>query len=462
MKHLTLVLLCMTTLLGGQSQPNIILIVVDDLGWKDVGFMGSDYYETPRLDSLATKSVVFTHAYAGAANCAPSRACLLSGQQTPRHGIYTVASSERGKAASRKLIPIQNTRELADEKLTFAEVLQANGYVTASLGKWHLGESPTTQGFDYNVGGNRRGHPASYFSPYQNPDLPDGPKGEYLTDRLTGEAIQFMEAHQEETFFLYLPYFTIHTPLQGKERWVEHYQKKGIQDGQGRNPHYGAMVSTMDTNIGRILDKLQALNLENTLLIFTSDNGALAYLSNQAPLRAGKGSYYEGGIRVPLLFHWPSQHWVPREEKTPVTNLDLYPTLLDLAEIPLPTNQSLDGVSLANVLRDQEQLPQRPLFWHFPIYLQAYRPGQDGSRDDLFRTRPGSIVRYGRWKLHEYFEDGGLELYDLKRDPGEQNNLAVSRKRKAQQLLSMLQNWREQMEAPVPTEPNPEYQSGDQ
>lgn len=457
MRLLILYFLCLTTTLTAQSEPNIILIVVDDLGWKDLGFMGSDYYETPHLDELATNSIMFTQAYAGAANCAPSRACLLSGQNTPRHGIYTVGSSKRGESADRKLIPTVNTTSLANESVTIAELLQGNGYTTASMGKWHLGESPTSQGFDLNVGGSKRGHPPTYFSPYRNPNLPDGPKGEYLTDRLTDEAIQFIEKNQQGPFFLYLPYFTIHTPLQGKDSLVVHYQRKGIRAGQGRNPNYGAMVSTMDANVGRILSTLKELKLENTLLVFTSDNGALAYLSSQAPLRAGKGSYYEGGIRVPLLFYWPARGWSPRTEKTPVTNLDIYPTLIDLIELPKPT-QILDGTSLTSLLYSKIKLPKRPLFWHFPIYLQAYRPGQDGSRDNLFRTRPGSVIRFGRWKLHEYFEDGGLELYDLKNDPGEQNNLALRRKRKAQKLLTSLHEWRAQLNAPVPTQLNPEYE----
>ncbi|HKK73584.1 MAG TPA: sulfatase [Saprospiraceae bacterium] len=457
MRYLLYFFLLLSQVAFAQQKPNIILIVVDDLGWKDLGFMGSNYYETPVLDELATKSIVFRQAYAGAANCAPSRACLLSGLQTPRHGIYTVGSSERGKSSTRKLIPTQNKKVLPDEMLTLAEVLQENGYLTASMGKWHLGESPLSQGFDLNIGGNQLGHPKSYFSPYKNPNLADGPKGEYLTDRLTKEALQFIEQQRDTSFFLYLPYFTIHTPLQGKDSLVQHYKKKGIQDGLGRDPNYGAMVSSMDANIGRILDKLKALKLSNTLLVFTSDNGALAYLSDQAPLRAGKGSYYEGGIRVPLLFHWPDRRWSARQEASPVTNLDLYPTLLELIDIKAPEKKSFDGRSLAGLLDEDKPLEKRALHWHFPVYLQAYQPGQDGSRDALFRTRPGSVIRLGDWKLHEYFEDGGLELYNLRRDPGERKNLANRRKSKTRQLYRLLTEWRSRMNAPVPDQLNPEY-----
>lgn len=440
-----------------QAPPNIILIVVDDLGWQDVGFNGSTYYETPVLDKLAQKSIVFNQAYSGAANCAPSRACLISGQNTPRHGIYTVGSSERGKVETRKIIPVKNTTILAEEQTTLPEVLQNHGYTTATMGKWHLSQNPLTQGFDINIGGNLRGHPKSYFSPYQNPDLPDGPPGEYLTDRLTDEAITFIDQHKDQPFFLYLPYFTIHTPLQGKDSLVQYYKNKVPKDGQGRNPNYGAMVTTMDENIGRIINRLELQGLSNTLFIFTSDNGALAYLSDQSPLRAGKGSYYEGGIRVPLFFYWPSQQWEPTRHETPVVNLDLYPTLLELVNLPVPAQKQLDGKSLASLIQQGNPLAKRPLFWHFPIYLQAYKKGQDGSRDPLFRTRPGSVVRYGKWKLHEYFEDGGLELYKLNKDPGEKHNLSTRRKQKAQKLHRLLQAWRKETEAAVPTKINPKF-----
>ncbi|MEO0341395.1 MAG: sulfatase, partial [Bacteroidota bacterium] len=411
--------------------PNIILIVVDDLGWKDVGFMGSNYYETPNLDRLAQQSVVFDNAYAAAANCAPSRACMMTGLNTPRHGIYTVSPSDRGDARTRKLVAIKNTRDLADGFTTIGEVLKSEDYTTATMGKWHLGPDPGSQGFDLNIGGNRRGHPKSYFSPYQNPNLEDGPEGEYLTDRLTSEAIGFIKENRKNPFFLYLPYFTIHTPLQGTQRLVEKYKNKGMLDGQGRNPNYGAMVERMDQNVGKVIKTIRDLDLQNTILIFTSDNGGIAYLSRQYPLRAGKGSYYEGGIRVPLLFHHFAEKWEPKTISAPVSNLDFMPTMLDLVDAEPLEVDALDGRSLLPRIEGKGKLRRHPLYWHFPIYLQAYRKGEDGSRDALFRTRPGSVIRYGDWKLHEYFEDGGLELYNLKKDPGESNNLAEVKKGKA-------------------------------
>lgn len=439
------------------QRPNIVLINVDDLGWKDVGFNGSRYYETPNLDRLAKESIRFTNAYAGAANCAPSRACLISGQQTTRHGIYTVGNSDRGNAKTRRIIPTPNITELADEQTTLAEVLDAEGYTSISIGKWHLGKDPKTQGFAQNVGGTHAGHPKSYFSPYKNPHLPDGPEGEYLTDRLTDEALRFIDENQENPFFLYLPFYTIHTPLQGKEALVEKYKQKPTVDGQGRNPHYAAMVETMDASVGRILERLEEHHLDNTIVIFTSDNGGISYLSRQHPLRAGKGSYYEGGIRVPLLIRWKSKIKEAWETDTPVTNLDFYPTLLELIGTEVPEGKVLDGASLAGLVLEKQVLPERPLIWHFPIYLQAYRVGGDESRDSLFRTRPGSVIRLGDWKLHQYFEDDGLELYNLAEDLGEQQNLAAERPEKREELLGLLNDWRSRMNAPVPKEPNPDY-----
>lgn len=444
------------------EKPNVLLIFIDDLGWKDLGFMGSPYYQTPNLDRLAEKSLRFTHAYATAANCAPSRACMLSGQQTTRHGIYTVSPSDRGHIKTRKLIPTPNADSLDGAFITIAEVLQQEGYVAATMGKWHLGDEPRSQGFDINVGGTLKGSPGrgGYFSPYLNPNLSDGPKGEYLTDRITDEALRFIEDKKDSPFFLYLPYFTIHTPLQGKPELVEKYKNIPIIDGQGRNPNYPSMIETMDANVGRILQRLDELGLDNTLVIFTSDNGGIAAQSRQYPLRAGKGSYYEGGIRVPFLFYWKAKGLQARTSETPITNLDLYPTLLELLHISPPENYTLDGQSIAAHLLQNKPIPERALFWHFPIYLQAYDVGGDDGRDSLFRTRPGTVMRRGKWKLHEYFEDGGLELYDLETDPGERNNLAETQTAKTRELYAEMKRWRKEMKAPVPTELNPEYEAG--
>lgn len=438
--------------------PNIVYINIDDLGYKDLGFMGSEYYETPNLDKFATEGMFFTQGYASAANCAPSRACLMSGMNTPRHHIYTVGNPDRGDPRTRRIIPVANEVTLPDSIITIAEMLQPKGYVTATMGKWHLGEDPTSQGYDINLAGDHRGHPGrdGYFSPYNVANLEDGPDGEYLTDRLTNEAISFLEKHRDSTFFLYLPYYTVHTPLMGKEDLIQKYkQKKGI-DGQD-NPVYGAMVTAMDQNVGRLLSALDSLNLtDNTLVIFTSDNGGIRSVSSQEPLRAGKGSYYEGGIRVPLVISWPGKITPGTENNTPVVNMDFFPTLAAITNSPV--SQVKDGVDISPLLSG-EAIADRDLVWHFPIYLQAYNPKEDDGRDPLFRTRPGTVVRRGDWKLHYYYEDEGVELYNLAEDVGERNNLAAKNPGKVAELKQAMQEWIKNMEAETPSKTNPEFDS---
>ncbi|MCG8700153.1 MAG: sulfatase [Bacteroidales bacterium] len=436
------------------GNPNVLIIVIDDLGWKDVGYMGSKYFETPNIDQLAQQGMVFTNAYAAAANCAPSRACLLTGQNTPRHGVYTVSPSARGKAEHRKIVPTPNSNFVKDSESTLGDELKKVGYTNATFGKWHIGKDPLKQGFDKNVAGGKWGHPKSYFAPYIYPEL-EAPEGEYLTDRLTDEAIDFMEKNKDETFFMYMPYYTVHTPIQGKEHLIKRYKEKGGKGCQ-RNPKFAAMVHTMDSCVGAVLDKLKELKLEeNTIVIFTSDNGGIRSISCQNPLRAGKGSYYEGGIRVPMIVRWPSNVEKGSKSDYPVVNMDIYPTLCEL--LGIEPGKELDGTSILPLLTQEEELEVRPLYWHFPIYLQAYNPKKDQGRDPLFRTRPGSVIRYGDWKLHEYFEDGNIELYNLKDDIGETNNLAEEQPGKAKELYQMLDEWRKELNAPVPKEKNPEY-----
>jgi len=438
------------------SRPNIVFINMDDLGWRDVAFMGSKFYETPNIDKLAREGMIFTNAYSNAANCAPSRACVMSGQYGPRHGVYTVGSSARGNARTRKLIPTKNRTDLPDDNITIAEALRPAGYISATMGKWHLGKDPKTQGFDVNVAGSSAGHPPTYFSPYRNKRLPDGPRGEHLPYRLTTEAIKFVEANKARPFFLYLPYFSVHTPIQAPKEITAKYKAKGPAGGQG-HATYAAMIESADTNIGRLMKKIAALGLrENTIVIFTSDNGGISKISSQAPARAGKGSYYEGGIREPLIVRWPAKIKAGTRCDTPVIGIDFYPTLLEATGAKKPDGKLLDGISLMPLLTQSGELKARALFWHFPIYLQNYS-SQDGGRDPLFRTRPGCAMRLGDWKLHEYFEDGGLELYNLTDDLGERNNLADKMPDKTRELHAMMRKWREETKAPVPTEPNPKY-----
>lgn len=438
------------------EKPNIILILADDLGWKDAGFMGSNYYETPALDTLAASGMTFTNAYANGSNCAPSRACLLTGLYTPRHGIYTVNSSARGKSAYRKLIPIENTTILDTSFVTIAEVLGKNGYTSSSIGKWHLGNDsiglPQFQGFDENVGGYHLGHPKSYFSPYKNPYLSDGPEGEYLTDRLTNEAIDFIERNKDNPFFLYLPHYAVHTPIQARDSITEIFRNKE-PDGKQKNPEYAAMIKSLDDGIGKLVKKVEELGIsENTIIIFLSDNGGLGMVTGMEPLRGSKGMLYEGGIRVPLIISWPGKIKPSTSSDIPVIGTDLFPTILKLAHIKPPEDLIKDGDDLKRILMKGKNIPERPIFWHFPAYLESYR-----GMKDVWRTSPASAVRFGDWKLIEFYENGSVELYNLKEDIGEKNDLSDQYSEKKNELYKLLDDWRKNVNAPVPTEINPEF-----
>ena len=454
------------------SRPNIVLFFVDDLGWRDVGFMGSTYYETPHIDRLAAEGMVFTQAYANAANCAPSRASLMSGQYTPRHGIYTVGTSARGNARDHRLIPIENMETLPTEKVTIAEVLAAVGYVSASMGKWHLGDPPShgpkAQGFDVNVGGYGAGNPkGGYFSPYNNPYLADGPEGEYLTDRLTEEAVAFIKANRERPFFLYLTHYAVHTPIQAKEEMVGRYRDKK-PEGRHDNPKYAAMVESVDESVQAVCETLDSLVLSaNTVVIFFSDNGGYGGVTGMEPLRGSKGMFYEGGIREPMIVRWTGVTRPGSRCEMPVIGVDFLPTLAEIAQAPLPAEQVLDGVSLVGLLRGGTSLDRESLYWHFPAYLQGNLPG---SRDKKFRTRPVSVIRKGDWKLLLYHEewvlDGGwekretnhaVELYDLGHDLSEATDLATQRPEKRDELLKDLLAWIETTHAPIPTQANEAY-----
>jgi len=443
---------------GGQvnaaENPNIIYINADDLGVMDVHFMGRPEYNTPNLDKLAAEGMVFMNAYAPAANCAPSRACCMSGQYAPRHGIYTVNSSTRGKSRDRKLIPIKNKTVLPDENITMAEALKAAGYKTIHLGKWHLGKDPRTQGFDINIGGNHAGGPygGGYFSPFTDAMKPFSdkyPEGTHRADIFADQAIKFMDANKDRPFFMYMAYYSVHSRLQPVPEFVDKYKKvKGI------NPAYASMVEKMDQSIGKIVAEVDRLGLkEKTMILFTSDNGGVYQFSKQTPYRAGKGSYFEGGIREPMLVRWPGKVEAGSKCDVPVIGIDFYPTFLAVAGAPVPKGKILDGVNLMPLLTQSGAIAERALFWHFPIYLE----GNNDSHDKLFRTRPGTVMRFGKWKLHEYFEEGRLELYDLSKDIGERKNIAKSMPEKTAEMHRMMEAWRQDVNAPVPTELNPGY-----
>jgi len=438
-----------------QAKPNIVFYFIDDLGWTDVSFMGSKYYETPHVDQLSKEGMKFMSAYANAPNCAPSRACLLSGQYGPRHGIYTVGNSDRGKAQFRKLIPTKNTTVLADRFVTIAESLQSAGYVTATMGKWHLGTDPTTQGFDVNIAGKHWGSPSGggYHSPYNYPNLVNREKGEYLTDRLGQEACKFIEANKDKPFFLYLTHYAVHTPIQSKPGLKAKYQNKNPVGGH-KNAAYAGMIESMDDSIGAVQATLKRLKLEeNTVVIFFSDNGGHGGVTSNAPLRGSKGMLYEGGIREPLVVKWPGVTKPGAVCNEPVIGVDLYPTFLEMAGARRPKNYQLDGLSIAQLLRDSTaSLDRKALHWHFPCYLQGYT-----TRHGPFRTTPAAAIRMGDWKLIEFFENGKLELYNLKNDLSEKNNLAQKMPAKTKELHAAMLKWRKSVKAPVPTEKNPLY-----
>ena len=439
------------------EKPNIVLIVADDLGWSDLSYMGSEYYETPNIDKLSKSGMTFYNGYASSANCAPSRATMLSGKYHTEHGIYTVRNSDRGSRKTRKIIPIETKTTLDLDFFVIPEMLKEMGYTNGHFGKWHLGDvgfHPEQSGFDVNIGGNKHGGPGGYFAPYPNPELENEPKGEYLTDRIGDEVVKFIDINKENNFFAYVPFFSVHTPIQSKPDYQKKYSNKESNEYHNR-ADYAGMIQSLDENIGKILDKIDALNLsENTLIIFTSDNGGIRAISNQYPLRAGKGSYYEGGIKVPMIFSWKGKIEAKTESYERVSNLDFYPTIKKL--VGYNESIDLDGEDLTPIFKG-EKLKKRELYFHFPVYLEPYRVQLDSGTDPLFRTRPGTVIIKDNWKLHHYYEDNKFELYDLEKDVSESENLSEINKEKKNELLIDLNNWRKTNNAPIPSRLNPYY-----
>ncbi len=441
--------------------PNILFVFADDLGWKDTSFNGSDFHETPNLTRLAAEGITFNQAYASAANCAPSRACLLSGQYTPRHGVYAVQSTLRGPQNLMRMIPVPNREDLDPANLTMAEALKAAGYATGHFGKWHLGEGPSApqrQGFDVSFN--------SRPNPNQRRDEPEDPKGIYSLTRAAGE---FMESNRDRPFFAYVAHHAIHTALEARPSSLEKFRSKqrGAQHG---NPLYAACTYDLDDGVGQLLRKLDQLGLrDNTLVLFTSDNGGTQQ-SSQEPLRGNKGCYYEGGIREPMIVRWPGMVKPGAKCDVPVSNIDFYPTFLDAAPARPPKDKTLDGESLVPLLRGATGLKRQSIYWHFPGYLND--PVIRG-RDPVFRTRPVSVIRKGDFKLHLYHEewqlDGGreklasnraVELYNIRADIGERNDLVTKNPAKRDELLDDLLKWQQSVKATMPVDRNPGYKPG--
>jgi arylsulfatase A-like enzyme len=440
-----------------KEKPNVVLIVADDLGWSDLSYMGSTYYETPNIDKLSKSGMTFYNGYASSANCAPSRASMLTGKYHPFHGIYSVKNSDRGNKKTRKIIPIKTKTKLELEYFILPEMLKSKGYSTGHFGKWHMGPKgyyPEQMGFDINIGGNEHGGPGSYFSPYKYPNMSNGPKDEYLTDRIGDEVVKFIEKNKENNFFAYVPFFSVHTPIQSKSEYEKKYRNKESNEYHNRED-YAGMIQSLDENIGKILEKINKLNLsKNTLIIFTSDNGGIKAISNQYPLRAGKGSYYEGGIKVPMIFSWPEKIQAGSTSNERVSNIDFYPTIKKI--IGYNKTIDLDGEDLTPIF-NSKALKKRELYFHFPIYLEPYNVHLDSGSDPLFRTRPGSVIIKDNWKLHHYYEDNNFELYNLENDISESKNLININKEKKAELLKDLNNWRSKNNAPIPNKLNPFY-----
>ena len=452
------------------DRPNIVFIFADDLGWKDVGYQGSDFIETPHLDRLAQQGTVFTAGYASAGNCAPSRACLLSGTYTPRHHVYAVGSTGRGNKALQRLVPIPNRNGLPKDNVTMADALKSAGYVTGHFGKWHLagkdGALPTEQGFDvsfdsFGEGELKEGSEGNKAGP------PSDPKGVFT---LTRKACEFIEANRDRPFFCYLAHHAIHGPLQGRPETLAKFKAKTPGD-QHHNAMYAACTYDLDASVGVLLQKLDDLGLDNnTLLVFTSDNGATQQ-SSQEPLRGNKGSYYEGGIREPFIVRWPGVTVPGSRCDVPVINVDLFPTFLAAAGASVPDGKVLDGESLLPLLKSDGSLTRKAIFWHFPGYLDS--PVIRGRKLDVrtrFRSRPVTVIHKADWKLHLYLEewqlDGGreklaennaVELYNLKDDIGERVNLSNENTAKRDELLDDVLAWHRSANALVPHEPNPKY-----
>ena len=449
--------------------PNILLIVVDDLGYSDLACYGNQLVETPNIDQLALDGLRFTSAYASCTVCSPTRAALMTGKNPVAVNITDWIPGHQdargGPRPGEKFIVPRIYQELKLQEITLAEILSEAGYESASIGKWHLGSEgflPTDQGFDLNVAGYRKGSPPSYYYPYTREGREDTISpltltGDslYLTDRLTNEAISFISEERDAPFFLYLPFYNVHTPLEGRPDLVRKYEAKLAKhqnDSIRRNPHFLAMTEAVDENVGRIFQTLEDLEIkENTLVIFTSDNGGLQIRSRQDenfiraswnhPLREGKGTLYEGGLRIPAIISWPGHIQEGRLSQELIISTDLYPTLAELAG--LVVGHSIEGLSLLNHLLSGEEVDRESLYWHYPHYHIGM---------------PGGVIREGKYKLIEYFENGELELYDLSVDLGESNNLAAQLPEKAAELQKKLENWRKSNRAQMPS-PNPGYQA---
>ena len=441
---------------------NVVFFLIDDLGWKDIGASGSNYYKTPHIDQLAKEGMRFTNGYAACNVCSPTRAAIMAGKYPARLLLTQWLPSGRWDAKKNKLQEARYLSNLPLEEFTVAEALREGGYKTAFMGKWHLGPLPyyypEHQGFDINVAGRDYGAPGSYWYPFEGSwripttDLKvfkespiEGKEGDYLTDRLMEEGDKFIRENSEKPFFLMMSLYAVHSPLQGKPEKVARYEKVPEEQRQG-DPRYAAMVETVDDGVGRLMTALREMEIEeSTLVIFTSDNGGMSKATDNSPLRANKGSNYEGGLRVPVIVKWPGVTEPGSISDEPVISTDFYPTILGATGLPKRPLQHVDGVDLSSVLKGRSRIDRPSLFWHYPHYNQHPQ------------NFPATVIRKGNWKLIEILDTGELELYNLALDVGEQNNLADAHSGLTQSLLAEMRAWREEVNAD-PMRPNPLYE----
>ncbi len=449
---------------AGARQWNFVIILADDLGWADIGSYGSDLHQTPNLDRLAAEGMRFTDFYAAAPVCSPTRASIMTGKYPARLQMTIWREATLRDPPDRKLIHATARGDLPQGEVTLSEVLHEAGYLTAHVGKWHLGDAghyPENHGFDINIGGTLWGAPQTFFWPYRGdrryggelryvPGLPWGGEGDYLTDDLTDAALEIIERAGSHPFFLNLCYYSVHTPIEAKAEAVGRYRDRLRPELHHQNPVYAAMVESLDENAGRVLRKLDEEGLaDNTVVIFTSDNGGFVneyegqQVTSNHPLRSGKGSLYEGGIRVPMIVRWPGVTEAGSESGVPAMTADLYPTLLEIADLEGAAGHQVDGLSLAPILRGSRvRLDRDALHFHYPHYYPT--------------TTPVGAIRAGDWKLLEYFEDGRIELYNLATDPGEAHDVAWEQPDTAKDLRARLATWRGEVLAAMP-KPNPGF-----
>ena len=465
-------LLCGWLNAGAAKQTNFLFILVDDMGWADIGANGSKFHETPHIDRLAASGMRFTQGYAACPVCSPTRASIMTGRHPVRVDITDWIPGQ-GNHANNKLLHPQDRNNLALEEVTIAEQLKTHGYQTFFAGKWHLGSEghwPEDQGFDINIGGHHRGSPpGGYYAPWTNPALKANKPGEYLTERLTEESIKFLEQRDAaKPFLLYLSYYNIHTPIQPYKKRIEHYNAKAEKMFKGETPtqseHEGStrmrqdnaalasMVAAVDDSVGALLGKLNELKLDqNTVVIFFSDNGGLSTRGGKRfgpgcnlPLRASKGWLYEGGVREPTIIRAPGVTQPGSVSHKPMVSMDFFPTMLDLAGLPTQPKLHADGQSLLSQLRGNDA-SSRTLYWHYPHY--------HGSS-----WKPGASIRDGDWKLIEFYHHDKVELYNLANDIGEQKNLVTRQPKKTAELRAKLRSWQKTMKAKMPV-PNPAYKA---